>query len=97
VRLPGRLQEEPINRYIVSKGDQRTLVLYWYQSAHRIIADEYMAKIFTVLDGVRYRRSDTSLVRVIVPVTEGDGETAQRMAIRFLEETYPGLVAYLPH
>ncbi len=44
------------------------MVLYWYQARDRVIASEYSAKIYTVTDAIRYNRSDTSLVRVVVGV-----------------------------
>jgi EpsI family protein len=97
IKLAGRPEEATINRYVVSKGEQRNLVLYWYQSSARITASEYTAKVFTVLDGVRYRRSDTSLVRVIVPFN-GDGEDeAQKLALRFLNDTYMEFNRFLPN
>ncbi len=52
-----------VNRYIVSKGDDKSAVLYWYQTPHRVIANEYDAKFWLVADSVRYHRSDTALVR----------------------------------
>src|ERR1700704_743150 len=41
------------NRVLIAKGVDRQLVLYWYQSHRRVVAGEYRAKIFTVLDAVR--------------------------------------------
>ena len=59
-----------INRYIVSKGDEHAVVLYWYQSRDYVVASEYQAAIFTAWDALRYNRTDTELVRVVAPVTE---------------------------
>jgi len=97
LRLPGRPEEETVNRYIVSKGEQKNLVLYWYQSSTRIIADEYAAKVYTIIDGIRYRRSDTSLVRVIVPIAGDNPEAAQQVALNFLNKSYAELASFLPH
>lgn len=85
-----------VNRYIVSRGEYKSLVLYWYQSPHRIIADEYAAKFWLVLDGVRYRRSDTSLVRVIVPFIGGSEENAFREAQEFIRASFPLIKGQLP-
>jgi EpsI family protein len=81
----------------VSKGAEQSLVLYWYQTATRIIANEYTAKVYTVLDGIRYRRSDTSLVRIVVPIANGDVQQAQKTAMNFIENVYPELAPHLPH
>ena len=97
INLPGRTSPSTINRYIVSKGDEQSLVLYWYQTATRIIASEYRAKVYTVVDGIRYRRSDTSLVRVVAPIANGDAEQAQQTATNFIQSVYPELTSHLPH
>ena len=56
-----------INRYLVSKGETQSLVLYWYQSHGRVIADEFKAKFYLIEDSIRQHRSDTALVRVVIP------------------------------
>ena len=69
-----------MKRYLVVRGESKTLVLYWYQTPKRIVASEYAAKFWLAADSVRYRRSDTSLVRVIVPVGAISLEEADRLA-----------------
>ena len=87
-----------VNRVIIAKGIERQLVLYWYQSHRRVVAGEYRAKIFTVLDSVRYNRTDAALVRVIVPVVEGDVQArdAERRGTAFVQELFPLLGPHLP-
>ena len=34
----------------------------------RVIASEYAAKFWLVADAIRYHRSDTALVKIVVPV-----------------------------
>jgi EpsI family protein len=91
-------ESEPIrvNQYIVSRGDNKDAVLYWYQAHNRVIASEYAAKIFTVTDSIRYHRSDTSLVRVIVPVENGDAQGALHTAVSFVQTIFEPLKEYLP-
>ena len=48
VPIPSRNETIQINRYIVSKGDEKSAVLYWYQTPKRVIADEYHAKFWLV-------------------------------------------------
>jgi EpsI family protein len=66
-----------INRYVVTKGDEHAVVLYWYQSHGRVVASEYRAAAFTAWDAVRYNRTDTELVRVVTPVTQSGVEFIQ--------------------
>src|SRR5258705_12762765 len=37
-----------INRYVVVNGQQRAVVLYWYQSPRRVVAGEWAAKFWLV-------------------------------------------------
>jgi EpsI family protein len=85
-----------INRYVVSHGDDRSVVLYWYQSERRVIASEYSAKFWLVMDSIRYHRSDTALVRVTVPVLQNDAKAATRLGVSFVESLFPVLKRYLP-
>jgi len=94
--LPGRGRVE-VNHYVVAKGDDRSAVLYWYQSWNRIVANEYRAKMFVVLDSMRYNRTDTALVRVVAPSMAGDDNAATRRAVQFAEAVFPQIEAHLPH
>jgi len=91
IPIPGRARPIRVNRYRVEKGDEKSIVLYWYQSRDRVIASEYLAKIYLVLDAMRYRRSDTALVRVVVPVIANDTKVATATGVRFIRSFYPQL------
>ncbi len=84
-----------VNHYVVSRGDNQSVVLYWYQSHNRVVASEYSAKIFTVTDSIRYNRSDTSLVRVVIGVDHGDTKSASQAAITFVQSFFEPLKQYL--
>ena len=96
IDVPGDPAPIRVNRYIVSHGDNQSVVLYWYQSHNRVIASEYEAKIFTVLDSIRYNRSDTALVRVVVPVENGNTQAAIDTAVSFVKAAFDPLKEYLP-
>ena len=90
----GAAGEVEVNRYIVARGDSRSLVLYWYQTPARIVASEFAAKFWLVADSIRYRRSDTSLVRIVAPLTEGADAEAE--ARKFAAAVLPELSRFLP-
>jgi len=96
--VPVAGQPEPIriNRYIVSHGDEKSVVLYWYQSHRRVIASEFSAKLWLVMDSIRYHRSDTALVRITVPVANNNQDAATRLGAEFVQTLFPVLTAYLP-
>jgi len=88
-----------VNRYLIRKGSDTQVVLYWYQSQGRVVANEYWSKVYMVYDAMRSNRTDAAMVRVIVPVV-GAGETAEheaeRQATDFVKAMYPFLGRYLP-
>lgn len=65
-----------INEYLVQKGFDRQVVLYWYQSHGRVIASEYTAKLDTVVDAITQHRTDSALVRVNTALTSSGKERA---------------------
>jgi len=85
-----------INEYVIARGEQESVVLYWYQSHSRVVAHELDAKMWLVADAIRYHRSDTALVRVISPVTNSDRAAAERSAKDFVRDAYPHVVEQLP-
>lgn len=44
VSIPGESEPIPVNRYIVRHEEDQSMVLYWYQGAHRVVASEYLSK-----------------------------------------------------
>jgi len=61
------------NEYVIQNGQEKQLLVYWYQGRGRAVASEYWGKIYTVMDSLRRRRSDGAMVRVAVPI--GDSES----------------------
>ena len=94
IEVPGRPEPVVANRSVISKGEERSLVLYWYQTHNKVIADEYRAKLNTILDSIRFRRSDTSIVRVVVP--EHPGVDADAMGRSFVRDSFESIRALLP-
>jgi EpsI family protein len=95
----GGSSQSRVNRYVIQKGLDRQLVLYWYQSHGRIVASEYMGKFFLVADAVRLNRTDGAVVRVITPIL-GDSTEAERQAearsVDFVRTLLPVLGEFLP-
>ncbi|HJZ95721.1 MAG TPA: EpsI family protein [Candidatus Solibacter sp.] len=96
IQIPGRQDPIHINRYLTARGEEKSVTLYWYQSRDRIIASEFAAKFWLIADSIRYRRSDCSLVRVVVPVRSDDVATADQTSIEFARSVFPALLRQLP-
>jgi len=87
----------PANRYLIEKGADRQLVIYWYQAHGRSVASEYLAKFYLIADAIRMNRSDGSLVRVVTPISSGEDEAAaEKRAVRFAQQIMPMLDQYVP-
>ena len=82
----------PVNRYLLEKSGQRILVLYWYQNNRRIWADESEGKFRLLKDLARYRRSDISLVRLVMPIRQGGVNGEFDKSSDFAKAVFPILV-----
>ena len=93
-----------VNRYVVGKGNSRSLVYYWYQSRGRAVANEYKAKGYVMLDAIRLNRTDTALVRVVMGLPVGNDaaataavqKQADEYARSFIVNVHPHLREFLP-
>ena len=64
---------------IVERHGVRWAMAYWFQSNHRVVADEFAARLRLLGDALQTRRTDAGLVRLMMPV-EG-GVAARRAAL----------------
>ncbi len=83
-------------KLILENGHQRQIVLYWFQSRGRLIASEYMQKIYLVIDSITKHRTDGSFVRLIAPVVDGDEEKTSEYIKNFTKLLIPVLQDYIP-
>ena len=96
IPIPGLAAPITINKYIITKGESQSVVLYWYQSHGRVVANEFAAKFYLVTDSMRYHRSDEAMIRVVVPVTDGGTTTALQNATDLVQAAYPAILHFLP-
>jgi EpsI family protein len=86
-----------VNRYIIAKGLDRQVALYWYQAHGRVVASEYWAKFYLVADAIRMNRSDGALIRILTPLGSGESDEApQRRVVEFAQQVTPLLEGYIP-
>ena len=88
-----------VNRFIIQKGLERQLVLYWYQSRNRVVASEYVSRAYLIQDAIRANRTDGSMIRVVAPLShssEADAQRAEQLAVDFVRLLFPRLPGYLP-
>ena len=85
------------NRFVIAKGDERMLVLYWYWAHDRAVASEYWAKIYLVTDSIKLNRSDGALVRLTTHMLPGETvDSAMSRLVPFAGQVVPLLNQYIP-
>lgn len=84
------------NRYVFAKGAEREIVIYWYQSRGRVIADEYVEKLYLIRDAIFRNRSDGALVRFSMAATAETEEAATKRLFAFVSEFYPNIPRVIP-
>jgi EpsI family protein len=84
-----------VNQYLIQKGLDRQIVLYWYQGRGRVIANEYKNKAFLMLDAARLHRTNGGLVRLIAPINT-TAEPAKTALSDFAVILFPHLDRFLP-
>jgi EpsI family protein len=84
-----------VARYLIRRGDEQALVLYWYQGRGRVESGEYAVKYQLLRDAALRGRSEEALVRVMVPVTAGV-ESSAGLAREVAAIVAPALFGALP-
>lgn len=84
-----------VNRFLIQKGRDQQLVVYWYHQQGRAIAGEVPARIEMVKNAILRNRTDGALVRVSSPVYGSAAETSRHL-VAYIQTLYPILGEYLP-
>jgi len=85
----------PVNKFVMGKGLDRQLYLFWYHGRGRIYASEYWNKVYLIWDGLTKKRTDGALVRVNNLVV-GNTEDALNTQSDFIQLFLPLLKEYIP-
>jgi EpsI family protein len=92
----GPIRVAEVNKYLVQKGADRDLVVYWYHSRGRLVANEYLDRLYLIWDSIFKKRSDGALVTVSCSVYP-DEVTAWRTLVNFVRQFLPVLQEHLPN
>lgn len=86
-----------INRAIIQKGRTRMMVYYYFQQKDRIIAWDFAAKFWLVVDGIRTGRRDGALVRLTTPMAwDEDPALADARLLDMLRSIQEPLIRFIP-
>lgn len=85
------------NRFIVAKGLDRILILYWYQAHGRTTPSEYWAKVYMVTDAIKLNRTDGALVRISLRIpNSADGPRTEARIAQFAQSVLQQLDIFIP-
>lgn len=84
-----------VNRYVLQKGSETMLVLYWFQAQGRATSSELHAKIDLVKNAMLRHRTDGAIVRVSSRI-DRDAPEAEESLVKFTQAVYPKLGEFLP-
>lgn len=88
----------PVNRVLVTHGEDKLLVYYWFQQRGKYIANEYAAKFNLLWGGLTSARTDGALVRLSLPLTSDmTVEGADRELAGFADSLFNILPDYVPN
>jgi len=86
-----------VNEYVIEhdQDQDEQLVFYWYQGRGRVVASEYRAKFWMVADAISRNRTDSALIRLITPVSDGEAKARARL-LTFTQLLFPKLDELIP-
>jgi EpsI family protein len=89
-------KEFEANRYVIQNEGKKFALIYWYQGRGRAVASEYWDKLYTIIDSMTQRRSDGSMVRIMMSLEENERET-MNSAAEFASQIASPIPAFIPN
>jgi EpsI family protein len=84
----------PVNKFVMGKGLDRHLYLFWYQGRNRIYASEYWNRIYLIWDAITQKRTDGALLRLDNVVTRSPDDSLKTQ-VEFIQLISPILKEYI--
>jgi EpsI family protein len=96
VEVPGLTAPIQVNHYVIGKGGEEAVVVYWFQNHKKAYAEEQALRFARVLDNLTENRTDMALVRVVISATKQGRAAATKEATAFVSALYPSLIHQFP-
>jgi EpsI family protein len=80
---------------VYEKGSDKEIFMYWYKMKNTYITNEYILKLYMIINSLRYGRNDAAFIRVSSPVTTSVEDTIH-MTENAMKDFSPLLTEYLP-
>ena len=86
-----------VNRLVIAEGEQRQLMLYWFETRGGAIRNEFGLKFDLMRNSLLLRPTDAAIIRLTLPIAPGETvKAATGQAIKYFETFYPSIEASLP-
>lgn len=86
-----------VNRLIISRNQQRSLMFYWFETRGGAISNEYGLKWDLVKNSLMFRPTDAAIVRLNIPLGDDDDiDMVSKRAIAWLDQFGPTIDKALP-
>lgn len=89
-------RETTVNRLVMQNGSRKMVSLYWYQCRGRILHNEYVERIYRVLDSIFMNRTDGAFIRLLAVNSDQGMQEDTDMLKDFAARIIPKLREHLP-
>jgi EpsI family protein len=80
-----------------SKGTDKIIAWYWYQTGDRRMSSEYLQKFYMILDGIFKRRTDVAFIRITINTDAQGVKSAEKTFEKFVKVLVPALNQIIPN
>jgi len=85
-----------LSSIIISKGNEKNLVLYWFQAFDKTFPGTFLQKIYAFFARFLYHREDNAFVRISIPIINRQSKgKALSTGQEFREAFYPRFLEYV--
>jgi EpsI family protein len=96
INIPGEQNQElRVNSILAEKGQQRELVVFWFQAYDRAFPGTFQQKLGALWNKIRHGREENAFVRITVGVEGHKISEAVADASEFLGVFYPAFLRYI--
>ena len=85
-----------VTRMLISKGEAKQLVYYWFRQRGRDLSNEFPMKFAMLYDAIKINRTDGALIRYSTVVYDSESEADQSLS-DFIRLNYPILPQFIPN
>ena len=80
---------------IAQRGQQKELIIYWFQSYDQTNPDTLSQKISSLWKKILSNREDNAFVRISIPINEKSISESQKTIFKFIKDFYPVFLEYV--